>query len=179
MKNYRNTVKSLDSVKNKLDALERNINGHSNNNNNDYSNFDYTRRLFPEIRMPTMDFVGILFMEHPYFGPHEIGNILRHRLEMRHYFPGKFKSAALARGDIYYPDETEEYRQDMLDAVEKEKLKRQRARRERVGTITSTHWDRENGKFHFEVVMPVEEGHEEDQFSSEDYFALLSKEKDV
>jgi hypothetical protein len=127
--------------------------------------------------MPSMDFVGILFMEHHYFGPHEIGNILRHRLEMRHYFHGKFKSAALARGDIYYPDEMEEYRQDMLDAVEKEKLKRQRARRERVGTITSTHWDREMASFISKLLCRLRKGTRKTNFRVRTILHCLAKKR--
>ena len=69
--------------------------------------------------------------------------MIRHRMKMRHYFQDKYKTPALTSGDIYYPDEMEEYREDMLDAIELERLRRQRARRHKIGIITITSWDKE------------------------------------
>jgi len=74
-------------------------------------------------------------MEHPYYGPQEIADIIRHRVDMRHFFPDKYNSEELASGELYLPDEMEEYKESILDAIEKERLKRQRARRERIGTL--------------------------------------------
>ena len=67
----------------------------------------------------------------------------------------------------------------MLDFVEKERLRRQRARRERIGTITSTRWDKANGLFYYEVTMSVESGREEEPFTAEDHRALCAREKDI
>jgi hypothetical protein len=63
-------------------------------------------------------------IEHPYLGPKEVAAMVRHRMELRHYFPDKYKTSALARGDEYLPDELEEYSEDKLDAIELERLRR-------------------------------------------------------
>ena len=52
-------------------------------------------------------------------GPREIASMIRHSIEMRHFFPDKYRSQALASGDEYLVDEMEEYKESMLDYVEK------------------------------------------------------------
>lgn len=149
MKNYRNTVKSLDSLREKLDSLERSGNCH---------NLDYVGKNekgkyqspYDDIKLPSREFVAVMLIEHPYFGPREAADMIRHRMEMRHFFPDKYKTPALARGDIYYPDEMEEYREDMLDVIELERLRRQRFRRHKIGIITVTSFDKESNMFHYE-----------------------------
>jgi hypothetical protein len=57
----------------------------------------------------------------------------------------------------------EEYHEDTLDAIEKERLRRQRARLERIGNITNAYFDKSDGKFHYELVKSVESGIKEER----------------
>lgn len=175
-KNYGSTFKSLDDVAEKLQSLERFGNGHNNSFNDDNGEF---KSPYPGVRMPSLEFIGVLHTEHPYLDLEEIADILCHRIQMRHYFPDKYKSEALARGDEYLADKMEEYREDMLDAIEKERLKRHRARREKIGTITKSWFDESDDKFHYELTKLVESGREEEPFTRSDHIALLRKEKDI
>lgn len=201
-KAYGNRFRSVDEIKLKLRHLERhninninrnNGNGHhhhgsssninSKNNNNNFSDYDiiFTRRLYPEIKMPPVEWVGILVMEHPYWdnnneGPHQIAHIMRHRLDMRHYFPDKYKSTALASGEIYHVDEMTEYKESMLDAIELERLRRQLARRQKIGKIAWCEWDRQAGMFYYQV---SECGSLEEPFTEAQYRALCMQERDI
>jgi hypothetical protein len=94
--------------------------------------------------------MAIMLIEHPYLGPKEIAAMVRHRIEMRHFFPSKFKTAAHARGEKYEVDSMEDYREDLLDPVELEALRRQRARRHIIGIITITSYDKEKNMFYYE-----------------------------
>lgn len=179
-RNYGNSFRSLDDVAEKLESLERRENGHNNNDNSIFNDNGELKSPYPDVKAPSLEFIGVLHTEHPYFGSEEIADILWHRIQMRHYFSDKYKSAALAWGDEYLPDEMEEYREDMLDSIEKERLRRQRVRREKIGTITKAWYDEsDGGKFRYELVKSVESGREEEPFTQADHKALCMKEKDI
>ena len=84
-------------------------------------------------------------------------------MRIRYEFPMKYKSAALARGDIYLADELEECCEEMLDPQEKERLNRQRRRREIIGASTKAWYDKENGMFHYELTKAIESDREEER----------------
>ena len=180
MKNYRNTVKSLDSLREKLDSLERRGNCH---------NLDYVGKNekgkyqspYDDIKLPSREFVAVMLIEHPYFGPREAADMIRHRMEMRHFFPDKYKTPALARGDIYYPDEMEEYREDMLDAIELERLRLQRATRHKIGIITITGGDMEKNILHYEGTSDCDNCDLEPPLftTAEEHRAVCMREKDI
>lgn len=54
------------------------------------------------------------------------------------------------RSDKYLVDVMEEHRESMLDAIELARLRRQRARRHKIGVITIAGWDKEKGIFYYE-----------------------------
>jgi RimJ/RimL family protein N-acetyltransferase len=96
------------------------------------------------------------------------------RIHTRHFFPSKYKSRALARGDLYLVDELEEYREDALDYTEKERLRRQRERRMKIGTIVESWFDDgPDGKFHYIVESDTGQG-----FTPEMHRALCETQRD-
>jgi hypothetical protein len=180
-------VKSLGEIASRLDFLGRSGNGHhyhrksteTDKDKNNFSDFDFTngRRLYPDIQMPSIEFVLTQFVEHPYWDSQEVADAMRHRLDMRHYFPDRYKNEKLARGEIYYIDELEEYKPSILDAIELERLKRQRARRHKIGNSTMTGFDKENNEFHYQgtrdcdCCQPIN--------SAEEHRAICEREKDI
>jgi hypothetical protein len=122
-----------------------------------------------------------MLIEHPYLDPSEVAAMVRHRMEMRHYFPDRYKSKALARGDEYLPDEMEEYSENKLDVIEKERLRRQRTRRHKIGIITITGFDKERNVFLYEGTRDCDACELEPPLftTPEGHRAICMREKDI
>ena len=134
--------------------MEQNSNGHvskSNSNDSDGNSDAYENAIinnpYDGVKVPTPQFVSVMIIENPSPGPSELAALIRHRMKMRFYFPNKFKSAALALGEVYLQDELEEYRMDMLDETQKQRLRMQRSRRNKKGTVSVTSYDKEKAYF--------------------------------
>lgn len=176
--------KSLNDVKNRLDVIARRGNSHTRDYKvriNEENGEEEFARIYDDVKMPSRVYVACMIIEHPNLAIQEVGNMIRHRIDMRHFFPDKYKTPALARGDEYLPDEMEEYKESMLDAIEKERLKSQRIRRARIGNITQAYFDYTSESptdrvFTYQVSPPIAL---EVPFSESEYISLLEMEKDI
>jgi hypothetical protein len=132
-RNYGSAFRSLDDVKHRLDSIKRknegNNGGHTRRNNyliriNEENGEEEYLSPYDDVKLPSLEFITVLWIENPSLSEDQIAENVKNRIDMRHYFPNKFKSAALASGEVYIPDEMEEYREDRLDAIELERLRR-------------------------------------------------------
>jgi hypothetical protein len=101
----------------------------------------YWRHRSAMDKLPSLEFIGILYAEHPYLRPEEIDSIARHRMEMRHILFQTNTSRKLWRLAISTITMSWENIVRMLDALELERLRMQLKLRGKIGTINKARFD--------------------------------------
>lgn len=167
---------TVDEIAHRIAIIERG-NGHSNNNN-DFDPSDY-KSPYPNVKLPSMEFVGVMILEHPYLSLDDIVRHLKLRMKIRHSRPDMYKSQALASGEIYLPDMYEEFKEELLDSEQLERLRKQRARRERIGTITSCKWDKVRELLIYDVMIEECDDCGDGTITREKHLELLNQHKDI